>query len=117
MTVAVAVEIGGMTLGARAACPTIDGGIAMTIDSHSHIAIGRIVAGGANALVDTGNPISSVAGGGSAGGSGGNLAVMIELVLVEVQGVALATGSPPNDESRMRPIGRIFQQWWCGMAI
>lgn len=121
MVVAVGVEVGGMALGAGAAHPSIDRGIAMAIDAYPAAAVGRIMAGGARG-VGRGGPVASVAS--DAGSGGQHCCRVVVLVIVKIQGVAFAArmamaiaGVERENVGGVRSIDWRLQGWWRGMAV
>ena len=119
MAVAVAIEVGGMALGAGAARPAIDSSIAMAVDPKPAAAVSRIVARGARG-VDPCYPVAKVAG--DAGGGGQDCGCMVMLVVVKVLSVAFAACMAISwilgqDVGRIGPVDGKLKRRWCGMAV
>jgi len=119
MAVAVGVEVGGMALGAGAACAAIDRGVAMAVNPGAARAVSRIVAGGAGG-VDRGYPVAKVAS--NAGGGGQHRGRMVVFVVVKVLGVTFAARMAiawvlGQDISRIRVVDCKIKCRGCGMAV
>ena len=120
MVVTMGIEVGGMTLGAGAARPAIDSGIAMAVGPKPTAAVSWIMAVGAGIFMDGSNRVSDVAS--NTGGGGQHRGSMVVFVVVKIQGVAFAArmaiaGILGQDISRIGPVDCKLKGRWCGVAV
>ena len=109
MVVAVTVEVAAMTLAAGAAFAAVDRGVAMAVDPHPAVAVGRVMAGGARGM-DTGNDIAGMTV--HAQGGSRHRGAMVVAVAAKVSGMTLGAGGAAEDGGNLRPVERVLQVWW-----